>query len=125
MAKEKKEKSLSFEESLAELESIAQELEDGSIGLDVALAEFERGVGLLRHCYGVLESAEGKIAELTGFDADGNPVERPFDASATAQPVIPPPMTATRPPRIRPRFPTPPGHRSLALDLTRPVRGLT
>ena len=85
MAKEKKEKSLSFEESLAELESIAQELEDGSIGLDAALAEFERGVGLLRHCYGVLESAEGKIAELTGFDADGNPVERPFDASATAQ----------------------------------------
>lgn len=85
MAKEKKDKQLSFEESLLELENIAQELEDGSIGLDAALAEFERGVGLLRRCYVVLESAEGKIAELTGFDADGNPVERPFDASATAE----------------------------------------
>lgn len=84
MAKQQKKESQSFEESLAELEAIANDLEEGTIGLDEALARFETGVGLLRHCYSVLESAEGKIAELTGFDAEGNPIEKPFDASATA-----------------------------------------
>lgn len=84
MAKRKKEEMPSFEESLVELETIANDLEEGTIGLDEALARFERGVGLLRHCYSVLESAEGKIAELTGFDAEGNPILEPFDASATA-----------------------------------------
>ena len=83
MAKRKKEENPSFEDSLVELETIANDLEEGAIGLDESLARFERGVGLLRHCYSVLESAEGKIAELTGFDAEGNPVLEAFDASAT------------------------------------------
>ena len=85
MAKRKKEENPSFEDALVELETIANDLEEGTIGLDESLARFERGVGLLRHCYSVLESAEGKIAELTGFDAEGNPILEPFDASATAE----------------------------------------
>ncbi|MBN2293757.1 MAG: exodeoxyribonuclease VII small subunit, partial [Pirellulales bacterium] len=36
-----------FEESLALLEEIASELEDGRIGLEVALKRYEEGVGLL------------------------------------------------------------------------------
>lgn len=85
MTKRKDENAPSFEEALAELESIARELEQGSLGLDESLQRFEQGVGLLRRCYGLLDSAERKISLLTGFDGDGNAVLEPFDASATAE----------------------------------------
>lgn len=75
----------SFEQSLTELEAITRELEEGSCGLDESLRKFEQGVGLLRRCYGLLDAAERKIALLTGFDGDGNPVLEPFDASATVE----------------------------------------
>lgn len=85
MTKRKDENAPSFEEALAELESIARELEQGSLGLDESLQRFEQGVGLLRRCYGLLDSAERKISLLTGFDGAGNPILEPFDASATAE----------------------------------------
>lgn len=71
----------SFEDALAQLEAIVHELEDGQIGLTEALARYERGVGLLRECYGLLERAERRIELLTGVDAEGNAVVRPFDAA--------------------------------------------
>ncbi|MBX7072631.1 MAG: exodeoxyribonuclease VII small subunit [Pirellulales bacterium] len=64
----------SFEQSLARLESIVHDLEEGSLGLGEALARYEQGVGLLTQCYGLLERAERKIELLTGVDASGNPV---------------------------------------------------
>jgi exodeoxyribonuclease VII small subunit len=85
MAKRKTDDRPRFEAALAELETIARELEDGTIGLEESLARFEQGVGLLRHCYGILDSAEKRIAVLTGVDAEGNPVLEPFDDSATAE----------------------------------------
>jgi exodeoxyribonuclease VII small subunit len=85
MAKKKPDEAPCFEDALKELDAIAQDLEDGSLGLDQSLARFEQGIGLLRHCYGVLDAAERKIALLTGFDSDGNPVTEPFDATATAE----------------------------------------
>ena len=74
-----------FEKALEQLDTISRDLEAGTLGLDAALARFESGVGLLRQCYARLEAAEGQIALLTGFDADGNPVMQPFDATATAE----------------------------------------
>ena len=68
-----------FEESLARLEEIAAELEDGSIALEVALDRYEEGVGLLRRCGGLLSGAQRRIELLSGFDADGNPVTAPLD----------------------------------------------
>ena len=44
----------SFEKALAELEKILRDLEDGTTTLDEALARYERGVGLLKQCYGQL-----------------------------------------------------------------------
>ena len=85
MAKRKVDDTPRFEDALTELEVIARELEDGTVGLEESLARFEQGVRLLRHCYGVLDSAEKRIAILTGVDAEGNPVLEPFDASATAE----------------------------------------
>ena len=75
-----------FEQSLSQLQQIVHDLEDGRLGLEESLQRFEQGVGLLRRCYQVLEQAEQKIEILTGFDADGNPVTKPFDGSATFRP---------------------------------------
>jgi exodeoxyribonuclease VII small subunit len=72
-----------FEQSLNELQQIVSQLEGGALSLERSLVEFERGVGLLRTCYRVLEEAEQKIELLIGFDAEGQPVTEPFDASAS------------------------------------------
>lgn len=42
---------LTFEEALERLETIVQQLEDGELGLDGALAAYEEGVGHLKRCY--------------------------------------------------------------------------
>lgn len=85
MAKKKTDEAPCFEDALQELDAIAHDLEDGSLGLDESLQRFEQGIGLLRHCYSVLDAAERKIALLTGFGSDGNPITEPFDATATAE----------------------------------------
>jgi len=74
-----------FEESLDQLQTIVQQLEDGSLGLEDALQQYEQGTALLRRCYNILQTAEQKIELLTGMDADGNPECEPFDGSATLQ----------------------------------------
>lgn len=68
-----------FEEALEQLERIVQELEEGKIGLNEALARYEQGVGLLRQCHKLLADAERKIELLGKVDADGNPMVEPFD----------------------------------------------
>jgi exodeoxyribonuclease VII small subunit len=72
-----------FESALAQLQLIVSQLEDGTLGLEQSLGQFEQGVGLLRNCYQILEQAEQKIEMLTGNDAAGNPVMAPFDGEAT------------------------------------------
>lgn len=74
-----------FEESLAELELILRELEDGTTGLDEALARYEKGVQLLRGCYAQLQSAEQKIRQLSGVDENGMPTFKPFDHSSAVE----------------------------------------
>jgi exodeoxyribonuclease VII small subunit len=74
-----------FEESLAELEQIVRDLEDGQLGLEEALGRYESGVGLLKRCYTQLREAEQRILLLTGTDADGQPVTQPFEHAATAE----------------------------------------
>lgn len=72
-----------FETALAELDRILVALEDGTTTLDDALAKYERGVALLRQCYGQLQSAEQTIQQLTGVDEAGRPVLTPFEHTAT------------------------------------------
>jgi len=74
---------LPFEEALAELQNIVGQLEDGELGLEDSMQQFEQGVSLLRTCYKTLEAAEQKIEILTATDADGNPQTADFDATAT------------------------------------------
>lgn len=67
-----------FEQALTELEKIVRELEDGQVSLEESLARYERGIGLLKLCYGQLQQAEQKIQLLAGVDEDDRPVARPF-----------------------------------------------
>lgn len=70
---------LRFEQALAELEAILRELEDGTTSLEDALARYERGVGLLRHCYAQLRDAEQKVKLLAGLTDDGGADLKPFE----------------------------------------------
>jgi exodeoxyribonuclease VII small subunit len=73
---------LTFEQALAQLETIIRELEDGQIGLADGLTRYEQGVQLLKQCYQGLENAQRRIELLSRIDADGNPVTEPFDDQA-------------------------------------------
>ena len=73
----------SFEEALDRLEAIVRRLEEGEIGLNEALEQYEEGVGLLRQAYDVLQRAERRVELLSGLDAEGNPICEPFDDRAT------------------------------------------
>lgn len=72
-----------FEQSLAELERIVHELEEGELGLADSLARYELGVKHLKHCYQLLQSAEQKIDLLTGVSEEGTPITQPLAADAT------------------------------------------
>ena len=74
---------LTFEQALAELERIVRELENGQIGLEESLGYYEKGVTLLKRCYGQLQQAEQKIVLLKGLDADNQPITQPFETAAT------------------------------------------
>ena len=72
-----------FEQALAELERVLRDLEDGTTTLDDALARYERGVQLLRTCYGQLKDAEQKIQQLSGLNEVGKPQLQPFEHTAS------------------------------------------
>ena len=55
----------SFEAAQHELEQIVERLERGQPDLEEALRLWERGEELLRLCLGRLETAEGRIEELS------------------------------------------------------------
>jgi exodeoxyribonuclease VII small subunit len=57
---------LSYEDAFAELEEIVTALESGEQSLEEALALFERGQKLSKHCTELLAKAELKVQELSG-----------------------------------------------------------
>jgi exodeoxyribonuclease VII small subunit len=72
----------SFEDSLAALEHVVRDLEDGNLGLSEALDRYETGVRHLKRCYRLLEAAERRIELLTGINEDGTPATEPFVESS-------------------------------------------
>jgi len=66
-----------FEESLNELERVAQSLERGDLSLEQAIAEFEKGMKLSKECSEKLEQAEKRINMLVQTD-DGKMQEETF-----------------------------------------------
>ncbi|MBL8182280.1 MAG: exodeoxyribonuclease VII small subunit [Blastocatellia bacterium] len=74
-------KKLTFEQSLTELESVVERLEQGDMQLEESLELFERGVSLIRDCRSRLTSAERKIEELTeSMNGDLEAVEMDVDS---------------------------------------------
>lgn len=59
-----------FEEALAELEQLVEQLERGDLSLEESLARFERGVGLARECRDSLAAAEQKIQILLEHEGE-------------------------------------------------------
>lgn len=60
-----REESRSFEKALAELEGCVRRLDSGELPLEESLRMFEAGVGLVRECQELLDSAERRVVELT------------------------------------------------------------
>ena len=67
-----------YEEALSELETIVTDLELSEHTLDEAVALFERGQALSRHCSNLLDQSELKVKKLLGdefedFQLDDSP----------------------------------------------------
>jgi exodeoxyribonuclease VII small subunit len=69
---------LSFEDALAELEQIVRALESGQQKLEDAIAAYERGAALRRHCEAKLAEAEARVAAIVEH-ADGTLSTRPME----------------------------------------------
>lgn len=73
---------LSFEKALEQLEGIVDRLEEGDLDLADALAGFEEGVQLTKHCHAQLEAAERRIEVLTSDGGETSTRVFATDASA-------------------------------------------
>jgi len=56
---------MSFEQALAELEEIVNKIDTGQESLADAVASFEKGVALKKHCEKMLKEAKLKIEKVT------------------------------------------------------------
>ena len=54
----------SFEASLAELESIVQQMEGGSLSLEQSVEAYRRGAELIRHCRDTLTNVRQQVRIL-------------------------------------------------------------
>ena len=57
-------KKLTFEEALKQLETIAEQIERGTIGLEESIDKYEEGMALVKQCRDILSKAELKIQQL-------------------------------------------------------------
>jgi exodeoxyribonuclease VII small subunit len=62
---------MSFEEAMAELETVLTRLEKGDVALDESIKLYERGAELKKRCENKLREAEEKVAAIQA-DAEGN-----------------------------------------------------
>ena len=69
---------MSFEQALAELESIVSSLESGKAPLEESISAYERGMVLKKHCERKLGEAQEKIEKIT-IGSDGTPSAVPFE----------------------------------------------
>ncbi len=68
---------MSFEDALSELEQIVRRLETGNAKLDEAIAAYERGALLKRHCEARLREAQSRVEKIV-VGADGTVSAEPL-----------------------------------------------
>lgn len=78
MAKKKTDKqseleTVSFERAIEELTSIVDKIETGQVPLQQSLEQYEKGMGLIKHCRGILLDAEKRIEEIAAEQGDEEP----------------------------------------------------
>ena len=66
-----------FEEALKQLETIAEQIERGQIGLEESITKYEQGMTLVKQCRDILAKAELRIQQVQER-SDGTLVEKPF-----------------------------------------------
>ena len=69
---------MSFEQALAELEKIVQDLERGQLDLEAAIRAYERGTALKAHCQRKLQEAQLRVEKIT-LGPDGSARAEPMD----------------------------------------------
>ena len=72
-------KNINLEKSLADLETLVEELETGDLPLDKAMQKFEEGIKLTRGCQTALKEAEQKV-EILLKSTGGEESLQEFDA---------------------------------------------
>jgi exodeoxyribonuclease VII small subunit len=85
---------LTYEQALAELDTLIQRLEGGAVNLDEAIACYERASRLAHHCAELLDRTEQKITQLVvgpsgpqerAFSPDVVPAGQPGPSGAAAE----------------------------------------
>jgi exodeoxyribonuclease VII small subunit len=71
---------MTFEEALAELETVVTRLERGDVALDDSIKLYERGALLRKRCQDKLAEAEEKVSRITLGDGGQPTGLQPFDA---------------------------------------------
>jgi exodeoxyribonuclease VII small subunit len=71
-------KNINLEKSIADLETLVDELESGDLPLEKAMKKFEEGIKLTRQCQAALKEAEQKV-EVLVQSAGGEEALEPFD----------------------------------------------
>ncbi|MEO0411636.1 MAG: exodeoxyribonuclease VII small subunit [Pseudomonadota bacterium] len=71
---------LSFEQAMAELESIVSKLEAGTVDLEDSISLYQRGDALKKHCQMKLDGARSKIEKIKSADGQAADAAEPFDA---------------------------------------------
>ena len=74
---------MTFEQAMAELESIVTRLESGDIELESMIEAYARGAALKRHCDAKLRVAERRVA-LIDVAEDGTVSDKPLDDAEAA-----------------------------------------
>ncbi len=72
-------KEVSFEDAVQELEAIIQRMSGGTQSLETSIAEFEKGINIVRECQKMLSDAEQRVESLTKA-ADGQVQTKSFDS---------------------------------------------
>jgi exodeoxyribonuclease VII small subunit len=63
---------LSFEQAIKELTGIVGKIEQGEIPLQDSLAQYEKGMALIKHCRTILQKAEQRIEKISKEQETGD-----------------------------------------------------
>ncbi len=74
---------LGFEDSIKQLKTIVDKIEQGQIPLQDSLEQYEQGMALIQHCRQILQKAEKRIEKISKVDDDK---PEPATGQAAAEP---------------------------------------